>query len=112
MGWALGAGRCMACGGCCPSNGRHLAAAQPLSLARPSTAVTYTRFALCPTCYQHELAGQGKGLPPGMELGQLLAAPNRVTPPVAREEGPPRECEFFDTRTVRGGGVGPSCMRA
>ena len=42
----------------------------------------YTRFALCPKCYSAEIAGQGKGLPPGMELSELIPAPNRTIPQV------------------------------
>lgn len=40
--------------------------------------VTYTRFALCGKCYSAEIAGQGKGLPPGMQLQELLPAHNKV----------------------------------
>jgi hypothetical protein len=68
-------------------------------LALPSFAVTLTRFALCGKCYQEEIAGVGRGLPPGMTLAELLPAPNPIIPATV-DTVPEIDNEFFDTRTV------------
>lgn len=65
-------------------------------------AVTYTRFALCTKCYSAECAGHGKGLPPGMQIGELLPARNPRIPATV-DTIQEMENEFFDTRTVRRG---------
>lgn len=62
-------------------------------------AVTYTRFALCGKCYSAEIAGHGKGLPAGMQLRELLPAPNQHIPP-NHDTVQEMENEHFDTRMV------------
>jgi E1A/CREB-binding protein len=74
-----------------------------ISLDKPgldaNRTVSYTRFALCSKCYSAEIAGQGKGLPPGMQLNELLPAPNPIIPQCV-DTVPETENEFFDTRTA------------
>lgn len=74
-----------------------------ISLDKPGSdatrTVTYTRFALCTKCYSAECAGHGKGLPPGMQIGELLPARNPRIPPTV-DTVQEMDNEFFDTRTA------------